>query len=93
MPLNRDRMFLSPMKALAWRTEIERATGRAWRYADIGLFSNILVEYRLLHSKGGEFSSARGQSRRPACVHIRYTNLQSSEISKAVEDSRNLGGA
>ena len=36
MPLNRDRMFLSPLKVLVWRTAIERATGRALTYADIG---------------------------------------------------------
>ena len=36
MPLNRDRMFLSPVKALVWRTEKERATGGALTYADIG---------------------------------------------------------
>ena len=36
MPLNRDRMFLCQRKMLVWRTDVERATGKALVHVDMG---------------------------------------------------------
>ena len=60
MSLNRDRMFLCQRKMLAWRTEVEGATGETLMHRDRIQGLHILLEHHHPHFKGKMFPFARG---------------------------------
>ena len=65
-----DGMLLCQREVLTWRTELERAGGKALMHRDRDQDLHISLEHRHLHVMGDEFHTARELNKSPTCVHI-----------------------